>query len=485
MTDRPTTPAPSLNLQVLGCPELRREGQPVKCGQFGLRILAVLALDGPTHRLKLADLLWDAPTARALHNLRMALHKLRHALGTHASLLQEKNGHLSLDLTRLHVDALHHPHTPSQEFLSGHRCDGPESWLEWVGQVEERLSGKPDPAPELAPSPAPAGPRRHPGGLALLYALDAAAEMDDGRYDTAIQAAQHAVNLCPHSEGAALAHDTLAYLAFDRDEFTQASQHLQQGFLASPDPPWELFYTAASLADMQGNATRAEQLTMHGLKALRRHSSPALLQAVTASAYDNRGDFATARRWHELALASARAWPRPGQHCGTLTFFLWHLNATREPARSRTLAHEALGLGEFGMTSYVRNSLGIAALNLGDPETALNELSPQVLLSTGLPQIIALAKSALAYHQIGEHDLAQQFLTQCEPLAVHNENGRARYEWAVAALTLDPERHFASARRMVQGHTTNDFLLVQRYRQLYNDLLARHPHLKQASLTDN
>lgn len=135
---------PSLTLQVLGCPELRLGEHPLKCSNTALRVLAVLALDGPTARLQLADLLWDAPTDRALHNLRMALYTLRRTLGTYADILTEQRGHLSLDLNRVSVDTLpvHVPGlaaAPNQEFMSGHRTSGSENWLEWATQTEERL----------------------------------------------------------------------------------------------------------------------------------------------------------------------------------------------------------------------------------------------------------------------------------------------------------------------------------------------------------
>ena len=50
---------PRLHLRLLGHPELRHEQEILKCNTSSLRLLAVLALDGPQDRLTLADLLWD------------------------------------------------------------------------------------------------------------------------------------------------------------------------------------------------------------------------------------------------------------------------------------------------------------------------------------------------------------------------------------------------------------------------------------------
>ncbi|RJF72293.1 hypothetical protein D3875_12775 [Deinococcus cavernae] len=507
--------APDLHLYLFGSPALRRasDQQLVPCTTNALRLLAVLALDGPQSRLNVADLLWDAPTSRALHNLRMTLYQLRRTLAEHVSVLQENGGLLALDLQYVQVDARHGTQASAfgrPEFMAGHRTRGSERWLEWANEHEEKLQKY---MPELVPTPQidlaltqaiPTGVPRsqltpalsisvpptqqgqattrrptstsstgsgrgRPGSLSLLYALDAAAEMDSGQYHVAAQAAQYALNLCPTGEGAALAHDTLAYIALDNDEFQAAIQHVKQGFQAHTDPPWELFYTAASLADMQGQYARAEQLTMQGLKVLRLHSSPALLQAVTASTYDTRGDFVTARRWHEWALESARHWPRPQQHCGVVTFYLWHLNATQDITRTHALGLEALDLGQFTMTPYVHNSLGTAALLRHEPELALQHLSPQTH-HTGTVQIIALTKSALAYHALGASEQAHACLSASEPLAAHNEDGRAHYEWAVAALTIGHQEYLSRATRMVQGQVTNDSVLVKRYHRLVQDL---------------
>ncbi len=139
---------PDITLQLLGEPQLRLAGVPFPCRGMGLRLLAVLAVDGPSERLKLADLLWETTTHRALHNLRMAVHQLVRDLGEHGDLLRRRPGFLELDLLRVRVDTLCVPEDPSallthwRGFLPGQRSRGSEAWLEWAQRTEDRLLGE-------------------------------------------------------------------------------------------------------------------------------------------------------------------------------------------------------------------------------------------------------------------------------------------------------------------------------------------------------
>lgn len=62
-----------------GRPRLLREGKEVRLAQKGLALLYFLALEGPTSRVRLADLLYGHQAG--LQNLRVELHRLAKALG--------------------------------------------------------------------------------------------------------------------------------------------------------------------------------------------------------------------------------------------------------------------------------------------------------------------------------------------------------------------------------------------------------------------
>jgi len=62
-----------------GRPRLLREGKEVRLAQKGLALLYFLALEGPTPRVRLADLLYGHQAG--LQNLRVELHRLAKALG--------------------------------------------------------------------------------------------------------------------------------------------------------------------------------------------------------------------------------------------------------------------------------------------------------------------------------------------------------------------------------------------------------------------
>lgn len=136
-----------LTLQLLGQPQLCLDEVPLPCRGMGLRLLAILALEGASERLKLADLLWETTTSKALHNLRMTVHQLGLCLGEHSAVLRRHPTFLELDLQQLRVDVLSAPTHPEallthwQDFMPGQRSRGSEAWMEWAQRTEDRLMG--------------------------------------------------------------------------------------------------------------------------------------------------------------------------------------------------------------------------------------------------------------------------------------------------------------------------------------------------------
>ncbi|MPY67651.1 hypothetical protein F8S09_13315 [Deinococcus sp. SDU3-2] len=453
-----------LGLRLLGGAALRvEEGWP-RCPARALRLLAVLALDGPQPRRRVADLLWSGGSGRVLHNLRTTLYTLRRVLGQHADVLTERGHQLHLDLARVEVDVLGLTSADLalegtwREFMAGHRADGPEQWLEWAERTEARLLGH--------LQPLPARRRTSPDRRALDLGQEAlgAARLD--RPGEAEAAARAALDLTPRGEGAALALDVLTHQAIGRDEYALAREYCGRALRATPEPQADICYTAGYLADLTGEPVRAERLALLGLAHLAPARSPALWYATVASAHDSRQDFRAARLWHELALQAARAAPSAQDHCGVLTFYLWHLNATGDSARAQMLAAEALDQGDFSMTAYIHQSLGTAQFRLGELGEALHTLRVNASHPVLSLRVIAASLEARILHRQGEREEARALLHTTLPLAQATEDGRARFEWAVAALTCAPREWAAQADACVRGAQTNDPLIVQHYQRL-------------------
>ncbi|MDL2345468.1 hypothetical protein QOL99_15105 [Deinococcus sp. MIMF12] len=451
-----------IGLDLLGGAALRVEGDWPRCPARGLRLLAVLALDGPQPRRQVADLLWSGGSGRVLHNLRTTLYSLRRVLGQHADVLTER-GH-QLHLARVEVDVLGLTSADLalegtwREFMAGHRADGPEQWLEWAERTEMRLLGHLQPLPARRRLP----PVRQ--GLDLAQEALAAAQQD--RPGEAESAAHAALTLTPRGEGAALALDVLTHQAIERDEYTLARDYCGRALRATPEPQPDICYTAGYLADLLGEPSRAEHLALLGLAHLAPGRSPALWYATVASAHDSRQDFRAARLWHELALQAARAAPSAQDHCGVLTFYLWHLNATGDSARAQMLAAEALDQGDFSMTAYIHQSLGTAQFRLGELGEALRTLQVNRTHPVLSLRVIAASLEARILHRQGDREGAQALLRGTLPLARTTEDGRARFEWAVAALTCAPREWAAQADACVRGAQTNDPLIVRQYQRL-------------------
>lgn len=413
-----------VQLRLLGCPQLALAGQTQPCAPYGLRLLAVLALGGPQPRLNVADLLWEGESRRILHNLRMALLKLRRTLGTCAGVLQDAGGSLSLDLERVWVDILEKGGSGA-EFMAGHRTHGSEGWLTWAAEQQERLASTEEYG-NLSPCRQP------------FQNLDEA-------HGLAAQARQ----------------------AIEQDQFALAQNYVRQALRGLKQPPAEIFYTAAYVADFFGHSQWAEKQALAGLARLSGQMSPAPYYAIIASSYDTRGDHQTARLWHELALQAARHSKQPEEFCEVVSFLVWHLNVTGEALRTRALAAEALSLGDFCTTTpYIRNSLGIAETLLGRPEQAFDSFAPQHQHEVTSLSIISQVRSGRIYTEIGQHDRAAALLERTLPVVQRTEDGRARYEWAAAALLTDPARWQAQAQACVQGIVTNDPNIVVEYQRL-------------------
>lgn len=133
-------------LVVLGQLQLRVGGVAVRnCGELPLRLLALLALQGPVSREEAADLLWNGTTRLALQSLRTALSTLRAALQAAPDVLVGTAATLSVNLQALRVDALESPTEPALlhwwrgPLLSGRACRGTDRWMEWRQATESRL----------------------------------------------------------------------------------------------------------------------------------------------------------------------------------------------------------------------------------------------------------------------------------------------------------------------------------------------------------
>ena len=169
-------------LNLLGCWQLRRLGQPVRVASRQRRLITALALLGPRPRTAIAGLLWpDSNDQQAAASLRVALWHVAHEL---PGLLRDAQDPLALDpsvavdfhgvqhsLTQAYAEPV-----PIEDLRAGELLPG---WYEdWVIGEQERF--------------------RH----LRVMALDAAAEraLAEGDSDTAETAALAAANLEPLRE---------------------------------------------------------------------------------------------------------------------------------------------------------------------------------------------------------------------------------------------------------------------------------------------
>ncbi|GGN38100.1 hypothetical protein GCM10010842_20630 [Deinococcus daejeonensis] len=133
-------------LNVLGSASLQVRGCPVTpCGQVPLRLLALLALQGPVSREAAADLLWNGTTRQSLQSLRAALFKLRRALRDAPDVLMVTGETIGVNLQALEVDALMVPGGRALltwwagPLLAARQGRVTSAWLDWRDRMEARL----------------------------------------------------------------------------------------------------------------------------------------------------------------------------------------------------------------------------------------------------------------------------------------------------------------------------------------------------------
>lgn len=491
----------ALSLQLLGVPALRQGGQVLPCRPAGLRLLAVLALDGPQDRLTLADRLWETTSDHALHNLRMALHHLRKTLGDQAGVLEQRGPLLGLDLRRVKVDARCPPTDtevlgPWPGLLQGHRTRGSEAWLEWAARHEERLlSGwterllararagesceartcwqalarlHPD-HPALpgaaAPSPSSGGAARSPRGDedAAWTALQA---YRTWRTADAEQLARTLLRENGQGNAAALALSVLANIALDYGEYWRGRAYAEQAVTLSPTPGVEVSFTAAYANNLLADFGRAERYAVDGLRTLAPTDSPALLYAVLGKVSDVRRDPRTARLWYERGLQAAHGSGCPHTLSQVISLMGYHLMHTREPARARALAHEGLDHGAPEFARYLVNPLGYAQMASGEPDGALNVFAPQRASGNTTLAATAHSMTAVLLHRLGEEQAAQECLGQALALARLSECEAVRAEWVASAATVDAATWQSEVRAVSQGLGPRGWELLPFYRQL-------------------
>jgi len=132
-TAMPTSPvrsAPLWQLHLAAAPAVARDGVSRPLGQRDAALLAWLAIEGPTPRARLAELLWPEKDGEAARNsLRQRLFQLRKAIG-----IELVAGSVTLAL----AEGLSHDLEDSDSVLAGSEVDIGGEFAAWLAQQRER-----------------------------------------------------------------------------------------------------------------------------------------------------------------------------------------------------------------------------------------------------------------------------------------------------------------------------------------------------------
>lgn len=197
-----------LQICLLNSPHLLRpDGAQLPLERKDAALLAILALDGPTARGKLAALLWpETDEAKARSNLRQRLFRLRRSAGqdvVHDQGALQLADEVTLDLTEAKQHLASNPHAGAGALLGAHDYGDGDELESWVMQARNRW-----------------GETR----LALL-AQQASQLEQEGALAAALAYAQHMASENPALEHAHRRVMRLHYLRGDRAAALSAYQH--------------------------------------------------------------------------------------------------------------------------------------------------------------------------------------------------------------------------------------------------------------------
>jgi tetratricopeptide (TPR) repeat protein len=197
---------------------------------------------------------------------------------------------------------------------------------------------------------------------------------------------------------------TIAAVALQRGQLHECERALREAQLADPEAD-ELPMEWAKLAHLQGRAHVAVQLLQARVERLRRQPpGRALIAALTSlgAAHDDQGDVACGVPLHQEAYRLARALGARYAQVDVANNLLWALSSLGRDEEGIAIAREALALGEYDGTPYLRNNLAYSLKRLGRLEEARDETEAVERCQDATLALIARARLVELYALLGD-----------------------------------------------------------------------------------
>ncbi len=177
-----------------------------------------------------------------------------------------------------------------------------------------------------------------------------------------------------------------------------------------------------------------------------------------AAVYDDIGRYEEALELHFEALAIAKRCQARYAHVNAAVQIMWGLHRAKREQEAVQIGEEALALGEYGNTTYLRNGLGASYMHLGQLEPACHHYEHNTRHGSTVTQTLAWGRLAGLYHQLGRETDCQQAVAQALEYAITTEVPFARIRAAIAVLNHGSDLQLEQILPLIKNFHTPDTL---------------------------
>jgi DNA-binding SARP family transcriptional activator len=221
----------------------------------------------------------------------------------------------------------------------------------------------------------------------------------------------------------------------------------------------DLEETAFDIFEAQGRYDDAIALLEPAIARLSKHGdSGALAMCLSSLAgiYDDTGRYADALNLHFQALETARRVGAGYAQVNAAIQMMWGLRHADRSLEAVRICQEALALGEYSNTEYLRNALGAVLMHLGHPEQALEVYQHNAFHGNVTTKTLAWGRMAALYHDLGRLEESRRAATHALENAERTEVQFARMRAAIAVLRFGTNEQVARALPLVRGQRNPD-----------------------------
>jgi tetratricopeptide (TPR) repeat protein len=221
----------------------------------------------------------------------------------------------------------------------------------------------------------------------------------------------------------------------------------------------DLEETAFDIFEAQGRYDDAVRLLEPAVNRLAKHGdSGALAMCLSSLAgiYDDTGRYDDALRLHFQALETSQRAGAGYAQVNASVHMMWGLRHAGRSLEAVRICREALSLGEYSNTEYLRNALGAVLMHLGQLEDALLVYEHNASHGNVTTKTLAWGRMANLYHDLGRLEDAARAATCALENALGTEVQFARMRAAIAVLRFGTDEEVARVLPLVQGQRNPD-----------------------------